>query len=97
MHTIELTIMNQKVVLRTAASPERAERVARVVRERIASAEKRLKPGTASSHAAVLALFDLSEEYLDASERVKGNHAELREKTESLLNFLLPDGPSASA
>jgi len=70
--TIELTLMGQKIVLKTSADAERVAEVTELVKARLQAAEKRMK--TNAPHlAAVLSLFDLAEEYLDAKKRT-GEH-----------------------
>lgn len=70
--TIELSLMGQKIILKTSADPERVEEVTNLVKSRLEAASERMK--TNAPHlAAVLALFDLAEEYIDAKKRT-GEH-----------------------
>lgn len=76
--------MGQRVVLKTQADSERADEVTRLVKNRIEMAEKRLKTGAAPQYSALLALFDLAEEYLEAKKRVSRHQSEIRSASQNL-------------
>ena len=82
--TIELKLMGQRVVLKTQAESERTDEVLKLVKGRIEMAEQRLKTGAAPQYSALLALFDLAEEYLDAKKRVARHQDEMRSTAQSL-------------
>lgn len=77
--TIQLTLMGQKIVLKTSADPAKVAEVTKLVEERLKSSEARLKGSTAPHLAAVLALFDLAEEYLEAKERTTDHLGKIRD------------------
>ena len=86
-HTIELNLKGQTIVLKTEADPVLAEQVTKLVKERLAQAEARVQ-SSAPHLSAILALFDLAEEYVQAKARA-GQHQETFErKTKDLLHFI---------
>jgi hypothetical protein len=82
--TIELKLMGQRIVLKTQAESDRADEVTKLVKARIEMAEQRLKTGAAPQYSALLALFDLAEEYIEAKKRVARHQAEVRTTAQSL-------------
>jgi len=90
--TIELSLMGQKIFLKTESDQDRAEAVVHLVRGRIQDAEKRLKAGSAPQFAALLALFDLAEEYLEAKKRIASYQNEIKTKVDGLEKLFSADG-----
>lgn len=86
--TIELILMGQKIVLRTSADPKHVEAVTALVKERLAVSEKRLKGSNAPHLAAVLALFDLSEEYIEAKKRTADHLASVEDQSRKLSDWV---------
>lgn len=85
---IELTLMGQKIVLRTSADPKHVEAVTALVKERLAVSEKRLKGSNAPHLAAVLALFDLSEEYIEAKKRTADHLTSIEDQSRKLSDWV---------
>lgn len=86
--TIELQLMGQKIVLKTSADPKKVEAIANLVKERLAQSEKRLKGNSAPHLAAILALFDLGEEYLEAKKRTSDHLSQIESRTKSLTDWI---------
>jgi hypothetical protein len=86
--TIELTLMGQKIVLKTSADPKKVEAIVSLVKERLEQSEKRLKGNSAPHLAAILALFDLGEEYLEAKKRTQDHLLQIETRTKSLTDWI---------
>ena len=82
---IELTVLNQKVVLKSDADPEHVEKVTKLVQEHITQAEKRLKGVNAPHLVMVLALMDMAEEHLSSKQNIKQKTLKLTEFLQSEL------------
>lgn len=82
---IELNILNQKIVLKTDADPEKVKIVTELVQKKIAESEKRLKGANAPHLAAILALFDMAEEHLESKQKIKLQTRKLTEFIQSEL------------
>ncbi len=87
-HVIEISLMGQKVVLKTHADPVLVEEVTALVLERVAAAEKRVKSSNAPHLAALLALFDVAEDYVEAKRRVSEHQSEIANKVQQLQNWV---------
>lgn len=83
-HVIEIPLMGQKVVLKTHADPRLAKEVTALVLERLAASEKRVKNANAPHLAALLALFDIAEDYVEAKRKVSEHQSELMLKMNDL-------------
>lgn len=85
--SIEVKLAGQKISLKTTADAERVKEITLLVSSRIRLAESRAKGGM-PSHVALLALFDLAEEYLNARDRLKEKQTRLESKTQQILQTL---------
>ena len=84
--TFEVQLAGLRVPLRSMGpDTEFAREVARLVSERIAEAEKRIKSGAAAHQVALLALMDLGEEYLLARRRTEEFRKAVEEQTSALV------------
>lgn len=88
-HVIEIPLMGQKIVLKTQADPKLVEEVTALVRGRLSASEKRVKNANAPHLAALLALFDLAEDYVEAKRKTQEHQDELSEKIKKLKNRTL--------
>jgi cell division protein ZapA (FtsZ GTPase activity inhibitor) len=85
--TDQITLLGQKISLKTAGNPEHVREVIGLVNARIAVAEKRIKT-SAPHHVAVLALLDLAEEYVQAKKRMAEHQIELDEKSREMIELI---------
>ncbi len=84
--TFEVQVAGLRVPLRSMGPDTAlAREVARLVSERIAEAEKRIKTGAAAHQVALLALMDLGEEYLLARKRTEEFRKSVEEQTRALV------------
>ena len=84
--TFEVQLAGLRVPLRsTGPDTELAREVARLVSERIAEAEKRIKAGAAAHQVALLALMDLGEEYLLARKRTEEFRKTVEDQSRALV------------
>lgn len=87
-HVIEITLMGQKVVLKTQADPKLVEEVTALVLDRLAASERRVKNANAPHLAALLALFDVAEDYVEAKRKIQLHQAELMMKVQQLQSWV---------
>jgi cell division protein ZapA (FtsZ GTPase activity inhibitor) len=87
-HVIEIPLMGQKVVLKTQADPKLVEEVTALVLERLAASEKRVKNANAPHLAALLALFDVTEDYVEAKRKISEHQEELVAKVNQLQSWV---------
>ncbi len=87
-HVIEIPLMGQKVILKTQADPRLVEEVSALVLERLAASEKRVKNANAPHLAALLALFDVAEDYVEAKRKIQEHQAELIAKVQQLQSWV---------
>lgn len=87
-HVIEIPLMGQKVVLKTQADPKLVEEVTALVRERLSVSEKRVKNANAPHLAALLALFDVTEDYVEAKRKIQEHQKELLEKIQQVQSWI---------
>ena len=87
-HVIEIPLMGQKIVLKTQADPKLVEEVTALVLERLAASEKRVKNANAPHLAALLALFDVSEDYVEAKRKIQEHQEELVAKVNQLQTWV---------
>ncbi len=76
--------MGQKIVLKTQADPELVSEVTAIVLERLSAAEKRVKNANAPHLAALLALFDVVEDYVEAKSKVEEHQEKFLSKVKLL-------------
>mgnify|MGYP003952398755 CR=1 FL=1 len=86
--TIELTLMGQKIMLKTSADPKKVEAIVSLVKERLEQSEKRLKGNSAPHLTAILALLDLGEEYLEAKKRTHDHLNQIETRTKNLTDWI---------
>lgn len=87
-HVIEIPLMGQKIVLKTQADPKLVKEVSALVLERLAAAEKRVKNANAPHLAALLALFDIAEDYVEAKKKIFDHQNELLVKVQQLQTWV---------
>lgn len=87
-HVIEIPLMGQKIVLKTQADPKLVAEVTALVIERLAASEKRVKNANAPHLAALLALFDIAEDYVEAKRKVQDHQFELTQKVQQLQTWV---------
>lgn len=87
-HVIEIPLMGQKIVLKTQADPKLVEEVTALVKERIGNSEKRVKNANAPHLAALLALFDVAEDYVEAKRKIQEHQSELLAKVNQLQSWV---------
>ena len=87
-HVIEIPLMGQKIVLKTQADPRLVEEVTALVIERLAASEKRVKNANAPHLAALLALFDVAEDYVEAKRKILEHQGELTAKVQQLQSWV---------
>ena len=89
----EITILGQRIILKTSHdNPDKVREVLDLVAEKISRVESRLQTrNTAPHQVALLALLELAEEYLDASERTQDLKQKLSEKSQRLIQLLKAD------
>ena len=83
----QVSLLGEKITLKTAGDPEHVREVIGLVNERIAAAEKRIKTG-APHHVALLALLDLAEEYVQAKKRAGFHKKDLDDKSRELVGLI---------
>lgn len=87
--SLEMSILGQKVSIKAQGDPEITDEVVRMVGHLIQSAETRLKGKNAQPHhAALLALFDLAEDYVTARSKISVYQKEVERKVEEIGNYL---------
>jgi cell division protein ZapA (FtsZ GTPase activity inhibitor) len=87
-HVIEIPLMGQKVVLKTQGDPKLVKEVTELVRERLDASERRVKNTNAPHLAALLALFDITEDYVEAKRKVQEHQTELSEKIQQIQTWI---------
>lgn len=87
-HVIEIPLMGQKIVLKTQADPRLVEEVTSLVLERLSASEKRVKNANAPHLAALLALFDVTEDYVEAKRKIQEHQEELVAKVRQLQSWV---------
>ncbi len=87
-HVIEIPLMGQKVVLKTQADPKLVKEVTELVLERIGESEKRVKNANAPHLAALLALFDIAEDYVEAKRKIQEHQSDLSLKVQQLQTWV---------
>jgi cell division protein ZapA (FtsZ GTPase activity inhibitor) len=85
---IEIPLMGQKVILKTQADPKLVEEVTALVRERLGASELRVKNANAPHLAVLLALFDITEDYVEAKRKVQEHQTELLEKIQQIQTWI---------
>jgi len=83
-HVIEIPLMGQKIVLKTQADPKLVAEVTALVLERLSASEKRVKNANAPHLAALLALFDVTEDYVEAKRKILEHQQELLQQVRLL-------------
>jgi hypothetical protein len=91
VQVIEIPVMGQKVVLKTSADPVFVEEVTSLVLDRLAVAEKRVKNANAPHLAAILALFDLAEAYIEAKKKVGAHQEESLRKMDEIRSWVVAE------
>jgi cell division protein ZapA (FtsZ GTPase activity inhibitor) len=86
-HSIEVKLLGQKIVLRTAGDPELVREVVDLVTIKLRESEGRGK-SPAPHHVALLALLDLAEEYVKAKRRAADHRQQVDDKSRELLGLL---------
>lgn len=87
-HVIEIPLMGQKIILKTQADPKLVEEVTALVLERLSASEKRVKNSNAPHLAALLALFDITEDYVEAKRKILEHQTELQQKVQQLQTWV---------
>ncbi|MBC7385537.1 MAG: cell division protein ZapA [Cryobacterium sp.] len=87
-HVIEIPLMGQKVVLKTQADPRLVAEVTALVIERLEASSLRVKNSNAPHLAALLALFDIAEDYVEAKRKVQDHQSELILKVQQLQSWV---------
>lgn len=87
-HVIEIPLMGQKIILKTQADPKLVEEVTALVLGRLSAAEKRVKNANAPHLAALLALFDIAEDYVEAKRKILEHQSELLMKVQQLQSWV---------
>ena len=87
-HVIEIALMGQKIILKTQADPKLVEEVTALVLERLSASEKRVKNANAPHLAALLALFDVTEDYVEAKRKISDHQSELQHKVQQLQSWV---------
>lgn len=95
--TVELKIQGQKIALKTAGETGEVQQVVDLVTRRISQAEKRLKPGAAPHHVALIALLDIAEDYLSAKRKFANHQGVVQSKTHEILKLIAGEGRSTEA
>jgi cell division protein ZapA (FtsZ GTPase activity inhibitor) len=92
---IEIELLGQKIVMRTSESnSELLEEILDLVRTKVKSAEKRIKTN-APNQVLLLALMEVTEEYVKAKHRTIQFKREVGEKSEHLLQMLEGDSTTS--
>lgn len=87
-HVIEIPLMGQKIILKTQADPKLVKEVTALVLSRLAASEKRVKSANAPHLAALLALFDVAEDYVEAKRKILDHQNELLAKVQQLQSWV---------
>jgi cell division protein ZapA (FtsZ GTPase activity inhibitor) len=82
--SIEVRLLGQKIALKSAADPEITREIASLVAARLKEAESKSK-GLVPHHVALLALFNLAEEYIEARGRTAERLETMDRKSRDLL------------
>ena len=85
--SVEVRLLGQKISLKSSGEAENVREVAAVVSERLKRAEARLK-GNVPHHVALLALFELAEDWIEAKNRVQEHQGRVEAKSQELLALL---------
>src|SRR4051812_42291217 len=87
---VEVKLLGQRILLRSAGEPERVREVLELVKSRINDAERRVKTATAAAphYVALQALLDLAEEYCQAKTRAKTRFDAMAAKSDNLLSLI---------
>lgn len=87
-HVIEIPLMGQKIILKTKADPKLVKEVTVLVLASLAAAEKRVKNANAPHLAALLALFDVAEDYVEAKRKIQEHQSEILAKVQQLQSWV---------
>jgi cell division protein ZapA (FtsZ GTPase activity inhibitor) len=86
---IELSLFGQKIVLKhRAEDPELVDQVVALVTRKVKDAQARVPKGSAPHHVALVALLDLSAEYLQAKSRTEKFKDEIDLKSSELAAWI---------
>lgn len=85
--TFEIEFLGQKLTLKTGSDPETVQEAVELARDRIQDAQRRTK-GAAPHQIALIALLDLSEEYIRARRRTQEYKSEITRRSSALVNEL---------
>ncbi|MDO8644687.1 MAG: cell division protein ZapA [bacterium] len=84
---VEISLLNQKLTVRTEAEPEHVSRVARFVNEEIGKVEKGDKK-VSSLNLALLACMNIADEYLCFKESHQGDVQKVEQKIKGLIEMI---------
>lgn len=86
---VELSLFGQKIVLKhRAEDPALVEQVVELVNLKVKEAQARVPKGSAPHQIALVALLDLSAEYLKAKLRTEDFKHEVDRKCDELMNWI---------
>ncbi len=85
--SVEINLLGQKIALRAEADPDLVQEVVELVTARLNEAESRAK-GQVPHLVALLALFDLAEEYVRSKRRVMRHNELFQQRSDELSNLL---------
>jgi cell division protein ZapA (FtsZ GTPase activity inhibitor) len=89
MQNVEVRLLGQKIVLKAAGDPDRVKEVAELVTTKLKAAEKRGKgAGTVPHLVALLALFDLAEDLIQAKKRVSEHQGAIETRARELFELV---------
>lgn len=90
---MELQILGQKTPIRTNEDSETAQAVLDIAQDRICQAEEKIKKAhlaTTPSNVLIMALLELTEEYVKAKQRYQSYQTETQTKIDRLLTQIAP-------
>lgn len=85
--SIEVTLLGQKIALKTSGDPEVVQQVVELVTSRIKDMEKRSR-SIVPHHVALLALLDLAQDYVQAKNKTTDHLRKVDQRTQELLNLV---------
>lgn len=86
-NTVSLEFLGQRISVKSDANPEMVEDVVSIAKLKLTDAEKRAR-GAAAHQIALLALLDITEEYVKAKKRAVDYRKEVSEKTSQLFGLI---------
>ena len=86
-HSVQIELLNQKITLKTEQDPEIVKEIIALASLKLEDAKRRVK-GVAAHQVALLALLEMTEEYILAKKRAITQREQMNEKSGELLKLI---------